>query len=466
MPGNDFDAYPVGKIISSTTAYVLQYETNFSGTRSFQVPPVRPAVTIPGQNYRISWAEQIHSPPMNWNRWSAFFCLAGLALFIPAVFVPAMLVANAIDGPRWYSVWSGIREFYRSGEYFLAGLIACFSLAFPLLKFLLGFLCASGRHFLSPTRRQAIVTLTSWTAKYSMLDVLVIAMLILLVKVNEYVRILPSLGLYLFSTAILFSALASFALNRALISEKSATVEPPRAYLRRPAWLVLMALALGVALHGLHRWRQDPGPAVERVTLTRLTHRGELRRSVEKTLALKELIKEDHDFFSKDTIKRLMEFGQAVTTDAGWKEPEAWVALETTSGQVLTSQHIKPVNLDDRDLRLDFMLPAPILRKDVAALRLVSSIEVAKIDAPIDEETLRRVDDPFRDYTGTWHGRIFSFHLEGPPSPQLRPILVQTGAGALVALWCLAGLLTPGRRENHHGRGVTVTSSKSTGNSE
>lgn len=381
---------------------------------------------------------------MNWNRWSAFFCLAGLALFIPAIFVPAMLVANAIDGPRWYSVWSGIREFYRSGEYFLAGLIACFSLAFPLVKFTLGLICAMGRNFLPPARRQAIVTLTSWTAKYSMLDVLVIAMLILLVKVNEYVRILPSLGLYLFSAAILLSTLAGMALNRALAREKSAKDDAPRSYLKWPAWVVMLAAASGLTLHGVNRWRQDPGPAVDRITLTRLTHRGELRRSVEKTLALKEIIKSEHDFFSKDTVKRLMEFGQAVTTDAGWKEPEAWVCLETASGQVLTSQRLKPVDLDQRDLKLDFKLPAPVSRKEVAGLRLVSNIELVKlIDAPIDEEILRRADDPFRDYTGTWHGRIFSFHLEGPPSPQLASILTQTGAGGLLILWCLAGLLTP-----------------------
>ncbi len=381
---------------------------------------------------------------MNWNRWSAFFCLAGLALFIPAIFVPAMLVANAIDGPRWYSVWSGIREFYRSGEFFLAGLIACFSLAFPLVKFSLGLICATGRNFLSPSHRRRIVTLTSWTAKYSMLDVLVIAMLILLVKVNEYVRILPSLGLYLFSAAILLSALAGFALNRALANENTKDDDLPRSYLKGPAWVVLGAVAAGLLGHGLNRWHRDAGSTVDRVTLTRLTHRGELRRSVEKTLALKELIKEEHDFFSKDTVKRLMEFGQAVTTDAGWKEPEAWVTLTTSTGQILTSQKIKPVNLDQRDLRLDFMLPAPVAGKDVAMLRLVSNIELAKvIDAPIDEEVLRRADDPFRDYTGTWHGRIFSFHLDGPESPQLRSILAQVGGGGVLLLWCLAGLLTP-----------------------
>ena len=383
---------------------------------------------------------------MNWNRWSAFFCLTGLALFIPAIFVPAMLVANAIDGPRWYSVWSGIREFYRSGEYFLAGLIACFSLAFPLVKFTLGLLCATGRRFLSPAQRQTIVTLTSWTAKYSMLDVLVIAMLILLVKVNEYVRILPSLGLYLFSAAILLSALAGATLNRALAAETkpAPAALTPRPHLRKPAWLVLLALALAATWHSARKLQQDGGGTVQTIALTRLTHRGELRRSVEKTLALKELIKKEHDFFSKDTVKRLMEFGQAVTTDAGWKAPEAWVSVETRTGRTVTTNHLTPVDFDDRQLALTFTLPEGIARQEIAVVRLVSNVELAKvIDAPIEEEVTRRADDPFRDWTRTWHGRIFSLELQGPPSPDFRKTLAQLGLGALLSLWSLASLVTP-----------------------
>lgn len=382
---------------------------------------------------------------MNWNRWSAFFCLAGLALFIPAVFVPAMLVANAIDGPRWYSVWSGIREFYKSGEFFLAGLIACFSLAFPLVKFTLGLVCSAGREFMSPSRRKAIVTLTSWTAKYSMLDVLVIAMLILLVKVNEYVRILPSLGLYLFSGAILLSALAGAALNRALAKEAKTQPDdaPGDSYLKAPAWLVLMVAAVGVTIWGAQKVMEHRSGTVETVSLTRLTHRGELRRSVEKTLALKELIKDEHDFWSKDTVKRLMEFGQAVTTDAGWKEPEAWVSVETADGRRIESNRITPVDLDARDLTLQFVLPAPVPRADVAVVRLVSNIELAKvINAPIEEEIIRRADDPFRDWTRKWHGRIFSLELNGQTDPALQQALWQTALGACASLWCLAALLT------------------------
>ena len=385
---------------------------------------------------------------MNWNRWSAFLCLCGLTAFVPAVFLPAMLVANAVDGPRWYSVWTGIRGFYEGGNLFLAALIFGFSLVFPLVKFALCLLCAAGRRFLSPALRGRIVKVTSWTAKYSMLDVMVIAMLVMLVKVNEYVRVLPSVGLYLFSAAIFFSAAAGWALTRALARESGEPVAAAAAPLRaRLPWLALL-LAGGLAAGwGATLLGRAGGGNVDTVTLTRLTNRGELRRSVEKTLALKELVKADHDFFSKDTLKRLMEFGQAVSTDAGWRDPEAWVALDTRDGQTLTSARIRPVDLDARELRLVFPFSTPVPRESIAAVRLVSNVEYVKIiDAPIDEEHILADGDPFRKWTRVWHGRIFSFDLTGQTGAAFPRALTVLTLGGLAALWALAALLTPGRR--------------------
>jgi hypothetical protein len=139
-----------------------------------------------------------------------------------------------------------------------------------------------------------------------------------------------------------------------------------------------------------------------------------------------------------------MEFGQAVTTDAGWKAPEAWVSLETTSGRTLTTNHITPVDLDERALALTFSLPEPVARQEIAVVRLVSNIEVVKvIEAPIEEEVIRRDADPFRDWTHTWHGRIFSLDLQGAPPPDFRKNLMQLSLGTLTSLWCLAALLSP-----------------------
>lgn len=407
---------------------------------------------------------------MNWNRWSAFFCLCGLTAFVPAVFVPAMLVANAVDGPRWYSVWSGIREFFRGGQTFLAVLICCFSLVFPLLKFALGLLCSAGERWLPHRWRRGIVAVTSWSAKYSMLDVMVIAMLIMLVKVNEYVRVLPSLGLYLFSVAILLSALAGAALNRAIALERRAAGVPDPAkpaqavvsipenagpgFRRWPVWLLTLALGLALTGWGGTLLRLDSGGTVQSVELTRLTHRGDLRRSFEKAIALKTLASDDHKLFSRDTLRRFMELGQAVTTDAGWKDPEVRVALDTRQGRTVTSDSIKGVNLDDPALRLRFPLPEPVTRSDIAAVRLISNIELAKvIHAPIEEENIPADGDPFRKWTSTWHGRIFSFELSGIPDPGLRLAMVLPLAGAMLSLWSIAALLTPPLARGFFNRG-------------
>src|SRR4029079_15982202 len=157
-----------------------------------------PASSLPSTSIR-----SIHS-----HRWSVFFSLTGLAVIIPSLFIPATPVANALEGPRLFSVWTGIKELWKTDHEFLAGLIFVFSVTFPLLKFVISLICASGTAWLSRRKRGILVFLASWTAKYSMLDVLVIAMRVMRVKVGDYVRCMACRGIYLFCFAIVCSAIA------------------------------------------------------------------------------------------------------------------------------------------------------------------------------------------------------------------------------------------------------------------
>lgn len=383
---------------------------------------------------------------MNWNRISAFLSLAGLAAFLPAVFVPAMLVANAVVGPQLFSVWTGIREFHRLGHYYLAALIFCFSILFPVVKFTLCLACAAGRNVLPRSLRRRIVAVTAWTAKYSMLDVMVMAMAIMLVKVDEYVRILPSAGIYLFSAAILCSALAGAALSRALRQEETGDTGPGTPLPRRLPWLAGVAAGSALAAWGIHLIRTDDGGAVTTVRVTRLTNRGDLRRSVEKTIALRELASDDHEFWSHDTMRRLLEFSQAVSTDAGWREPEAWVSIQKHDRGWVQSEHLAPVNLDEPGVNLVFSLPVAVPRHEIAVVKLVTNVQYMKLlDAPIDEEYLTVDGDPFRRWSRVWHGRIFNLGLEGSRSGSFAPGVAALSAGLLAGFWSLASLITPGR---------------------
>lgn len=388
--------------------------------------------------------EKVGRATWPWDRWSAVWAMAGLVALGPAYFVPAMLVANALDGPRWYSVWGGIREFYGTGNHFLAGLIFVFSMVFPLVKLVLCLLCAGGQHWLPRGLRMRIVQVTSWSAKYSMLDVLVIAMAIMLVKVGEYVRIMPSMGLYLFSFAVLCSAVSGWLLERSLVREEAGRLP------RRPGWRVaLLLLVPGVALAwwGGMRVLKERGGEVRTVLLTKLTQRGEMKRSVEKTLALKELMKEEHRLFSRDTVKRMLEFGQAVSTDAGWKDAEVYVVVERRSGGVVESGRVTGMDFDAREVTVEFPLPEAVVWGEVAAVRLVSNAKyVGLVNVPIEEEHVRAEGDPFRDWTRQWHGRIFSFDLRGPRGEGFVRACVAASAGLLLTLWALSGLLCGGGR--------------------
>ena len=185
---------------------------------------------------------------MHKTRWSVFFGLLGLTALIPAYFIPSMLVANAVDGSRWLSIWTGITTFWERQHYFLAGIIFCFSLVFPLVKLGLCLTCASGAKWLSLKWRRRVLQFTEWTGKYSMLDVFVIAMLILLVKVDEFILMLPSLGLYLFSFAVFCSVICSGLLQSAFKQEMARPESAVENQPTRRRWIYLPWIVAGAAL--------------------------------------------------------------------------------------------------------------------------------------------------------------------------------------------------------------------------
>ncbi|MBP7950387.1 MAG: paraquat-inducible protein A [Verrucomicrobiales bacterium] len=377
-------------------------------------------------------------------RWSVFFSLLGLTALIPAYFVPAMLVANAVDGSRWFSVWTGITTFWERGHWFLAGLIFCFSFLFPLVKFSLSLLCAAGGRWLPRKFRHGVFVLTQWTAKYSMLDVFVIALLVLLVKVKEYIRMLPSLGLYLFSFAVLCSVLAGGALNRAIQRdpEMPSTTRPRK----RRVWPYLpwLIASVAVAACGAVLAVAHTGGRVNRIVLTNLTKRP-VPRSMEKFMGLKELTKEEHRFWSMDTWTRFKELLQAATTDIGLNDPQGFLVVETIQGSSFETPLV-PVNFDDPDLKLEFALPQELELKDVGTVIFKTRAEYVKL-VPVDneEERLSAANDPFRTWNPEWYGRIFKFTLSGPAHPEFMAGILIGITGLLGIYWAGSGLLCGGK---------------------
>lgn len=390
--------------------------------------------------------------PPHWNRWSVFFSLTGLCVLLPSFFMPAMLVANALEGPRLFSVWTGIRELWNTNHGFLAGLILVFSVIFPILKLLVSLLCASGS-WLARGKRRTLVYIASWTAKYSMLDVMVIAMLVMLVKVGDYVRCIACRGIYLFTFAIVCSAIAGALLEFGIRAEPH-TPRPDRS-----RWKVALALLIAGAALAWWAWpaaEHASGGRIETIHMSRLTKRGALKRSIEKTFALQDITKKGHDFFSKDTLTKMVEFSQTLSTDAGWAKPEAYLVLYKKDGSVMETERLKEVNFDDDTMTLDFKMPSPVAWNDLESMKLISNVAYTKyLNASVEEENVRADTETYSLWTREWHGRIFTFALQGPRGSAFIPLLAAAAVGVMAAFTGSALLLAgrmPGKQRPSHGR--------------
>ncbi len=142
----------------------------------------------------------------------------GLALSLLAgAFLVYGLTAPSIEFNRFYfltdrhSILSVIRGLWQEGESFLAGILALFSVAFPILKVIT---LASASLLMVITGRIAkqILRVSVILGRWSMLDVLVLALVIFYVKNSGIgdANTLP--GIWFFAAAVVLTTLSAFVL--------------------------------------------------------------------------------------------------------------------------------------------------------------------------------------------------------------------------------------------------------------
>lgn len=141
----------------------------------------------------------------------------GLAfvLFATGIFFPFFHVAKFWIFEEAVSVVGGILTLFKEGEYFLFAVLTLFTLVFPCVKLgLLGIIWAEREHDLARVRR-----LHRWVSslgKWSMLDVMVVAILLVTMKAAGLARIQVGLGLYLFTFSVVATQVASGWIDRQL----------------------------------------------------------------------------------------------------------------------------------------------------------------------------------------------------------------------------------------------------------
>ncbi len=133
--------------------------------------------------------------------------LVSFVLLLIALSLPLMTVEKMVLWKNEYSVIAGVHGLWEQEQYALAIILFFFSIVFPLLKLtMLGFIWMVR---LAEQKRKAVLHWLGILGKWSMLDVFVVAILIVLVKLGPLAKVQPQRGVYWFAAAIFLSMITS-----------------------------------------------------------------------------------------------------------------------------------------------------------------------------------------------------------------------------------------------------------------
>ncbi len=141
--------------------------------------------------------------------------LVSICLLLAALSLPLMHVRQQLLWKSWqssYSVWTGVLALWEQHEYLLAAVLFFFSMVFPFIK--LAALAALWYVKLGQGQRARVLHWLGLLGKWSMLDVFVVSILIVLVKLGPLANVEPRSGVYVFASAILASMLTSMYVER------------------------------------------------------------------------------------------------------------------------------------------------------------------------------------------------------------------------------------------------------------
>lgn len=153
------------------------------------------------------------------------YLIAALICYIPANLLPVMYT-SIFGSASENTIMSGVIEFWHSGSWDLALLIFIASVAVPCVKFLvLGTLLIScqRRSQWAMRERSKLYRLIEVIGYWSMLDVLVVALVAALVQFRSLSSIDPRLGILFFGMVVVFTMLAAMSFDPRLIWDAEVT---------------------------------------------------------------------------------------------------------------------------------------------------------------------------------------------------------------------------------------------------
>lgn len=170
-------------------------------------------LTLPGEPSASVVTEQSLGAPLRrgtpaWRNFLlALFILVAAISFALGIILPSIRFTTIYVWTNEHSIATIIWALYRNEEWFLCCVICIFSVVFPFFKLLyLLTLCLSPS--LSSEFRQKSITTIEWLGRYSMTDVMVLALMIFYMNSSGYTeaRVMP--GVYCFAASALMTMFA------------------------------------------------------------------------------------------------------------------------------------------------------------------------------------------------------------------------------------------------------------------
>lgn len=137
----------------------------------------------------------------------SFIIILATVFFALGVILPVIRFTTIYVWTNEHSIATIIYALYTNEEFFLCGVLFVFSILFPFLKlFYLLTLVASPD--LSPEFRARSISTMEWLGRYSMTDVMVLALMIFYVNSSGYTEAAVQPGVYFFAASAIMTMLA------------------------------------------------------------------------------------------------------------------------------------------------------------------------------------------------------------------------------------------------------------------
>jgi len=129
------------------------------------------------------------------------------------IFAPVMTFQKLVFFKETYSIFSGLTSLFSSSEYFLFLILLTFSVLFPTVKILM-LVHLHHSNSWSPEQKARWLHILSSFSKWSMLEVYVVAMLVVILRLGILGKVMVRWGLYLFAASVLFSTSISLLMQK------------------------------------------------------------------------------------------------------------------------------------------------------------------------------------------------------------------------------------------------------------